>query len=269
MIEMLSYPFLLRAFIVGLLVSLTAALLGVSLVLRRFSMIGDGLSHVGFGALAISSVLGFSPMGFTIPVVVVSAIILLRISDKSKISSESMIALISSSALAIGVVAVSYVRGTNTDINNFLFGSLLAVSKSDALFSVILSALTLICYILLYPRLYAITFDPAFARSAGMHIERYSLLLAVLSALTVTLGMRMLGSLLISALIIFPPLSAMRVFKRYKSVCIASALISVVAFIIGMYLSYALGLPVGASIVCVNLLIFLLLSFTRVVLKIE
>ncbi len=180
-----------------------------------------------------------------------------------------MIALISSSALAIGIMAISYVKGTNTDINNFLFGSLLAVSRNDAIFSVILSSITLVSYIVLYPRLFAITFDPAFSRASGVHTERYFLLLAVLSALTVTLGMRMLGSLLISALIIFPPLSAMRVFKTYKAVTAASAIISIAAFIAGMNLSYFAGTPVGASIVSVNLLIFLIFNTVRVILKID
>lgn len=267
MIEMFSYPFMQRAVIVGLLVSLSASLLGVSLVLRRFSMIGDGLSHVGFGALAIASVLSLSPMAVTIPVVVVAAILLLRLSEKSRIGSESMIALISSSSLAIGVMAISYVKGTNTDINNFLFGSLLAVGRSDAVFSIILSSLVLLCYILLYPRLFVITFDQSFSRASGIHTERYSLMLAILSALTIVLGMRMLGSLLISALIIFPPLTAMRVFKTYKAVTIYSAVISVVSFMAGISLSYGLGTPVGASIVSVNLLVFMLFSFVRVLLK--
>ena len=267
MIEMFSYPFMQRAVIVGLLVSLSASLLGVSLVLRRFSMIGDGLSHVGFGALAIASVLLLSPMAVTIPVVVVAAILLLRLSGKSRIGSESMIALISSSSLAIGVMAISYVKGTNTDINNFLFGSLLAVGRSDAVFSIILSSLVLLCYILLYPRLFVITFDQSFSRASGIHTERYSLMLAILSALTIVLGMRMLGSLLISALIIFPPLTAMRVFKTYKAVTISSAVISVVSFMAGISLSYGLGTPVGASIVSVNLIVFMLFSFVRVLLK--
>ena len=267
MIEMFSYPFMQRAVIVGLLVSLSASLLGVSLVLRRFSMIGDGLSHVGFGALAIASVLSLSPMAVTIPVVVVAAILLLRFSGKSRIGSESMIALISSSSLAIGVMAISYVKGTNTDINNFLFGSLLAVGRSDAVFSIILSSLVLLCYILLYPRLFVITFDQSFSRASGIHTERYSLMLAILSALTIVLGMRMLGSLLISALIIFPPLTAMRVFKTYKAVTISCAAISVVSFMAGISLSYGLGTPVGASIVSVNLLVFMFFSFVRVLLK--
>ncbi len=260
MIEMFSYSFMQRAILVGLLVSLCSSLLGVSLVLRRFSMIGDGLSHVGFGALAIATVFSFSPLIFTIPVVVIAAILILRINEKSKIGSDSAIALISSSALAIGVMMISYVKGTNTDINNFLFGSLLAVGKNDAYFSIALSLVVLFSYILLYPRLYAVTFDPVFARSASIKADRYTTLLAILSALTIVLGMRMLGSLLISALIIFPCLSAKRVSSTYKGVTILSAVISLAAFMVGITISYQLGTPVGASIVIIHLLVFIILS---------
>lgn len=261
MFEMFSYPFMVRAVVVGLLVSLSASLLGVSLVLRRYSMIGDGLSHVGFGALSIATVLGLSPLMFTIPVVVVAAILLLSLSErKGGPGSDAMIALVASSSLSVGIMAISFVKGTNTDINNFLFGSLLAVSRSDAVFSVILSTVVLVSYILLYPRLFAVTFDPVFARSSGLNVKFYTMLLAVLAALTITLGMRMLGSLLISALIVFPALSSMRLFRRYRSVTISSAAISVVAFCIGISLSYCYGTPVGASIVIVNLAIFIVFS---------
>ena len=184
----------------------------------------------------------------------------MRINEKSKIGSDSAIALISSSSLAIGVMMISYVKGTNTDINNFLFGSLLAVGKNDAYFSIALSLVVLFSYILLYPRLYAVTFDPVFARSASIKADRYTTLLAILSALTIVLGMRMLGSLLISALIIFPCLSAKRVSSTYKGVTILSAAISLAAFMVGITISYQLGTPVGASIVIIHLLVFIILS---------
>lgn len=257
MIEMFSYAFIQRAFVVGLLVSLCSALLGVSLVLRRYSMIGDGLSHVGFGALAVASVLGIAPMAFAVPVVVVAAVLLLRLNERSRIGGDSAIAMIAASSLAIGVVLISWVKGTNTDINNYLFGSLLAIGEADCVFSVILSLVALGCYLALYPRLFAITFDPSFARSAGVKADRYTTLLAVLSALTVVLGMRMLGSLLVSALIIFPCMTAMRVARSYKAVTILSAVVSVVCFVLGMFLSWSLGTPTGASVVCVNLAFFL------------
>lgn len=264
MIEFFSYSFLVRAFIVGTLVSLCAAFVGSSLVLRRFSMIGDGLSHVGFGALAIATVLGLSPMVITVPVVVVSAILLLKISDKSNIGSDSAIALISSSALAIGVFSISVVKGVNTDINNFLFGSILSVSKGDAIFSVLLSLAVLVVYIFLYHRIFAITFDSNFAQATGVKVNRYTALIAILTSLVIVLGMRILGSLLISALLIFPTLSAMQCFKTYKKVTIASAVISVIAFWIGLFLSYSLSSPTGATIVIVHLCVFLLTCLIKV-----
>jgi len=265
MLEIFNYGFMQRAVIVGVLVSLCSALLGVSLVLKRFSMIGDGLSHVGFGALAIATVCSVSPLLFTIPVVTVSSILLLRMNEKSLLSSESGVALLSSSALALGVFALSVTGGNNTDLNSFLFGSLLSVSKEDAIFSVILSLSVMLFYVLLYPRIYAVTFDPVFARSSGVKVDFHNTVLAILSSLTVVLGMRMLGSLLISALIIFPPLSAMRIFKRYKSTVLFSAAISVVSFMAGVYVSYYLSAPIGSSVVLVNLLVFIVCSAIKAI----
>ena len=258
MIEAFSYAFIQRAFIVGLLVSLCSSLLGVSLVLRRYSMIGDGLSHVGFGALALASVLSLSPMAVTIPVVVVAAVLLLRLNGRSRMGGESAIALVASSSLAIGVVLISYVKGTNSDINNFLFGSLLAIGRSDMVLSVLLSLAVLALCIALYPRLYAVTADPVFARSCGLRADFYTTLLAILSALTIVLGMRMLGSLLVSAIVVFPCLAAMRVVKSYKAVMLFSAAESVISFVIGFAMSWTLGTPAGASIVVVHLALFLL-----------
>lgn len=261
MIEFFSYSFLTRAFIVGTLVSLCSALVGASLVLRRFSMIGDGLSHVGFGSLAIATVLGLSPMIVTIPVVVISAVLLLRISEKSKVDSDSAIALISSSALAIGIFSVSIIKGVNTDINNYLFGSILSVSRSDAIFSIVLSVTVLLIYIFLYFRIFAITFDSNFAQATGINVDFYTVLMAILTSLVIVLGMRILGALLISALLIFPTLSAMRIFKTYKKVTVAALTISVIAFWIGIFSSYHLATPAGATIVIIHLVIFLLFSF--------
>ena len=256
MIEMLSYPFMQRAIIVGLLVSLSASLLGVSLVLRRFSMIGDGLSHVGFGALSIASVLSLSPMAVTIPVVVAAAILLLRLSERSKVSSESMIALISSSSLAIGVICVSLTTGMNTDVSSYMFGSVLSLSSDDAVLSVILSLAVLGLFILFYPRLFAVTFDENFSRATGTRTEIYNTLLAVLTAVTVVLGMRMMGALLISSLIIFPALSAMCLCRSFRAVVLSSAAISVACFLAGLVFSYFFETPTGASIVVADLICY-------------
>lgn len=255
-IHMFSYHFMQRALIVGVLVSLCAALLGVSLVLKRYSMIGDGLSHVGFGALAIASALGFAPLAFTVPVVVVAAVLLLRLSRSSRVHGDAAIAIISSSALAIGVITVSLTTGMNTEVSSYMFGSILSLSRSDAILSVVLSLAVLVLFVLFYPRIFAVTFDETFSRATGTKTELYNTLLAVLTAVTVVLGMRMMGALLISSLIIFPALSAMRVCKSFKAVVLCSAAISVVCFVVGITASYFLETPTGASIVVADLAAF-------------
>ena len=260
LLEMLSYPFLVRAFLVGVLVSLCAALLGVSLVLKRYSMIGDGLSHVGFGALAIASALGVAPLAVAVPVVVVAAVLLLRVSQSGRVRGDAVIALISSGALAVGVLVISLTSGVNTNVSNYMFGSILTISGSDAVLSVILCAAVLVVFTLFYPRIFAVTFDETFARATGTKAEGYNMLLAILTAITVVLGMRMMGALLISSLIIFPALSAMRVFRSFRSVTVCSAVLSVVCFTLGMTLSYALETPSGASVVAVNIIAFALFA---------
>ena len=249
-----STPILFRALVVGILVSLCAALLGVSLVLKRYSMIGDGLSHVGFGALAIAAVMNWAPMAVAVPVVIAAAFLLLRISGSSKIKGDSAIALISTGALAIGVMAVS-LSGMNSDLDSYLFGSIYAISDEDVVISVVLALLVLILFVF-YTRIFAITFDESFARATGTKAGLYNMLIALLTAITIVVGMRMMGSMLISSLIIFPALCSMRVFKSFKAVTVCSAVISVVTFIAGMVISYEFGTPGGASIVCVNILVF-------------
>lgn len=252
-------PILVRALVVGVLVSLCAALLGVSLVLKRYSMIGDGLSHVGFGALAIAAVMNFAPMAVAIPVVIAAAFLLLRISGSSRIKGDSAIALISTGALAIGVMAVS-LSGMNSDLDSYLFGSIYSISESDVVISVVLAAIVLVLFVLFYTKIFAITFDESFARATGTRAGLYNMLIALLTALTIVIGMRMMGSMLISSLIIFPALCSMRVFRSFRAVTICSAVISVVTFVIGMVISYELGTPGGASIVCVNIAAFALFS---------
>ena len=256
-LEMLSYPFLVRALVVGVLVSLCASLLGVSLVLKRYSMIGDGLSHVGFGALAIATALNLAPLARG-GAENAAAFLLLRLSQNGKLKGDAAIALLSSSALAIGVMTVSMTSGMNTDVNNYMFGSILSLSSADLRLSLILSAAVLALFVLCYPRIFAVTFDETFSRATGVHTQAYNMLLAVLTAVTIVLGMRMMGALLISSLIIFPALTAMRVFGTFRSVTICAAVVSVVNFLLGMVLSYVLETPSGASVVVVDLVVFLL-----------
>lgn len=250
--EMMSYPFMVRAFLVGSLVALCSALLGVSLVLKRYSMIGDGLSHVGFGALAIAAALNMAPLAVAIPVVVVAAVLLLRISG-SKIKGDAAIALISTGALAIGIMVISMTTGMNTDVYNYMFGSILAMSGEDVQSSILLSVAVLILYLFFYNKIFAITFDETFARATGVRANLYNTLIAVLTAVTIVLGMRMMGALLISSLIIFPALTSMRVFKTFKGVILNSAILSVVCLILGVTISYVYATPAGASVVVVNM----------------
>ena len=193
--------------------------------------------------------------------VVVAAVILLRISQtRSAIKGDAAVALISSGALAIGVLVISLTSGVNTNVSNYMFGSILTVSRADAVLSVVLCAAVILCFTLLYPRIFAVTFDETFAKATGARAGAYNTLLAVLTAVTVVLGMRMMGALLISSLIIFPPLAAMRVFRSFRSVTICSAVFSVVCFVLGMTASYALETPSGASVVCVNIIAFALFA---------
>lgn len=265
--ELLSYAFVVRALIVGVLVSLCAALLGVSLVLKRYSMIGDGLSHVGFGALALAMALNLSPLEVAIPVVAVAAFVLLRISENSRIKGDAAIALISSSALAIGVIIISYTSGMNADTSNYMFGSILAMSESDVLLSVAVSVVVILLYVLFYNKIFAVTFDESFTRATGTNAGRYNTLIALLTALTIVVGMRMMGALLISSLIIFPALTSMRLFKTFKQVVISSAILSVCCFIVGIILSFIFSFPTGASVVVINLLMFVIFSAIGLVKK--
>ena len=257
-IEMLSYPFMTRAFLVGSLVALCSALLGVSLVLKRYSMIGDGLSHVGFGAMAIAAAMNVAPLTVAIPVVIVAAILLLRISGNAKIKGDAAIALISTTSLAVGVMVISLTTGMNTDVYNYMFGSILAMSAEDVKLSLVLSVFVLILFIVFYHKIFAITFDETFARATGVKAGVYNTLIAVLTAVTIVLGMRMMGALLISSLIIFPALTSMRECRTFKSVIINAAVISVVCLIAGVTLSYVAATPAGASVVLANLVMMVL-----------
>ena len=261
-LEMFSYSFMIKAFMVGLLISLCASLIGVSLVLRRNSMIGDGLSHVGFGAFAIATVLGIAPLEFALPLVIISSFFILKISDNSKIHGDSLIALMSASSLAIGTFVVS-LSGVNTDINNYLFGSILSISDAELVLSIVLSIVVVCLYIFSYNRIFAITFDEKFAKSIGINTSFYNMIFAVLCSIVVVLGMRLVGALLISSLIIFPTLSSMQIFKKFKKVVISSVIISILSFVIGITFSFLNGTPTGATIVIVNLIVFIILIIVK------
>jgi len=259
LVEMFSWPFMQRALIAGVLVSLCAALLGVSLVLKRYSMIGDGLSHVSFGALAVAVALGITPLYFSIPVVILSAFFLLRLANSgSRMGNDAAIAVISASALAIGILVISLTTGMTTDVDNYMFGSVLAMTGTDVLLSAAVSAAVLILFVLFYHKLFAITFDENFARATGMRVELYNTLLSILTALTIVLGMRMMGAMLISSLVIFPALTAMRLFRSFRGVVLCAGATAVLCFCAGLTFSFTNSTPVGATVVGADLILFLL-----------
>lgn len=257
LLEMFTYPFIVRAFVVGILVSVCAALLGVPLVLKRYSMIGDGLSHVSFGALSVAVACGWAPLPVSIPVVVLAALGLLRMTERSKLGADAAIAVVSASALAIGIIVTSLTTGMTTDVDSYMFGSILALSRADVALSIGVSVAVLVLFGLFYHQLFAITFDESFSRATEMKVGVYNTLLAVLTALTIVLGMRLMGAMLISSLVIFPALTAMRLKKSFLGVVVLAGCLSVVCFCVGLTGSYLLSLPVGASVVVTSLAAFL------------
>ena len=255
-ITMFQYPFIQRALIVGVLVSLCAALLGVCLVLKHYSMIGDGLSHVSFGALSVAVALGVSPLWISIPIVIIASFCLLRIRENAHMKNDAAIAVVSSSALAIGIT----VTALTTDVSSYMFGSILVMNEQDVMISIVLCVIVLALFILFYSRIFSITFDENFSKASGIPVGRFNALLSVLTAVTITLGMRMMGAMLISSLIIFPALIAMRLQRSFSGVIIAAAITAVIDFLLGLVISFLLSTPTGASIVLVNLCVLLIVT---------
>lgn len=254
--EIVSYPFMVRAIIVGSLVAICSALLGVSLVLKRYSMIGDGLSHVGFGALAIAASMNVAPLKVSIPVVVIAAFFLLRMSENSKLKGDAAIAMISTGSLAGGVMIISMTTGMNTDVCNYLFGSILGMTNSDLQLTIVLSIFVIATYIFMYNRIFSVTLDESFTNATGNKGQRYNTVIAILTAIIIVLGMRMMGAMLVSSLIVIPALSSMRIFKSFKTVIISSVFIALICLWIGIIISYVFATPTGASIVVCNLIVF-------------
>ena len=249
--------------LVGIMVSVCSSLLGVSLVLKRFSMIGDGLSHVGYGALAVSTALKLSgdySLEISIPIVVVAAFFILKINSSGKINSDAAIALVSTSALSLGTIIFSLSGGSAADACNSLFGSasLITINSKDLILSLILSIITILIFILFYNRIFAITFDENFAKATGIKAELYNVIISLLTAITIVVGMRIMGAVLISGVIIFPNLTAMRICKSFKSVVLTSLLVSILSFIIGFFAACILNLQIGPAVIVANLLAFIL-----------
>lgn len=259
-----QYPFVWYALIVGILIALCSSLLGVTLVLKRFSFIGDGLSHVAFGAMAIASVLNITNnMLFILPVTVICAILLLRAGQNTRIKGDAAIAMISVGALAIGYLLMNLFSTSpniSGDVCSTLFGStsILTLTKGEVWLCAILSVVVVAIFILFYNKIFAVTFDENFARATGTRANAYNLLIAVVIAVIIVLAMNLVGSLLISALVIFPALSAMRLFKSFRSVTISAAVLSVLSAAAGILISILAGTPVGSTIVAVDIAVFLI-----------
>ncbi len=261
-----SYPFVRYAFVVAVFISLSASLLGVTLVLKRYSFIGDGLSHVAFGAMAVASVFGsINNNVIVLPLTVIAAVVLLRTGKNAKVKGDAAIAVFSVGALALGYLIInvfSTSANVSGDVCSTLFGStsLLTLNSGEVCFSVVLAIIVIGLFVFLYNKIFAVTFDEDFASATGTNADRYNMIIAILIAVIIVMGMNMVGSLLISALVIFPALSAMRLFNNYRSVVICSAVIAVVCAVAGMLLSMLLSTPVGATIVTVDILVFAIAS---------
>ena len=261
-----AYPFVRYALAVGVLIALCSSLLGVTLVLKRFSFIGDGLSHVAFGAMAVAAVLGLTDdMLLTLGITIVSAILLLRTGQNTKIKGDAAIAMISVGSLAIGYLLMNLFSTSSNlsgDVCSTLFGStsILTLTRTEVRMCVVLSVIVAAIFILFYNKIFAVTFDESFAKAVGTKADRYNLLIAVTTAVVIVLAMNLVGSLLISALIIFPALSAMRVYQNFRAVTICSAVLSVCCAALGILISILAGTPVGSTIVAVDLAAFLVFS---------
>jgi len=267
-ISLLSYPFIQRALICGIAVSFSAALIGVILVLKNYSMIGHGLGEVGFAALSLAVALNLPPLSVSIPIVIIASIIIMLISQKKGEKGDVTIALVASGALAIGVIITAFTSGFGADSYNYMFGSVLAMTTSDVILSILLTFVSLGIYIIFYNRLFLITFDEKFAKASGINVTLYQFLIALLTAFIVVIGMRMMGTLLISSLIVFPAIIARKTTVSFKGLVIVSGIISVICFVLGMMMSFFLDMPTGAAIVAIYLLLMLITNITTKIAKI-
>ena len=266
LVNYLQFPFVQRALIVGVLIALCSSLLGVTLVLKRFSFIGDGLSHVAFGAIAVAGITGLTnEMVLVLPVTVIAAVVLLATGQKTKIKGDASLAMLSVSALGIGYLLLNVFSSSGNisgDVCTTLFGStsILTLSSFDVWLCIVMSVIVILVFIFFYNRIFAVTFDETFTTATGTKASLYNLLIAIITAIIIVLAMNLVGSLLISALVIFPALSAMRLFKSFRKVVICSAVVSVVCSLTGILISIVWSTPVGSTIVAIDLIVFVIFS---------
>lgn len=262
-IDLLKYPFMQNALICGIAISICAAIVGVILVLKNYSMIGHGLGEVGFAALSLALVFNLPEMYVAIPIVIIASFIILLISQKKGASGDVTIALVSTGALAFGVIITSLKRGFNRDVYEYMFGSALSLNTTDVIISIVLALVVIALYVFFYNRLFMITFDEKFAKVCGISVTFYQFLISLITAIVVVLGMRMMGTLLISSLIVLPAIIARKLTNSFKSMVALSVLIAIVCFIFGLLLSFFIEIPTGASIVVVYIVALLIASLFK------
>lgn len=258
--ELLTYPFIQKALICGISISVCAAILGVILVLKQYSLIGHGLADVGFGSLALALAVGLPPMSVAIPLVIAASFFIMMYGQRRGLGGDAAIGIMSTSFLAFGVIITKLSGGVNKDIVDYMFGSILSVTTTDAILSIALGIFVLLLFVIFYNRLFLVTYDENYAKAAGINVSFYQFLISFMTALTVVMGMKMMGTLLISSLIIFPAITARKICKGFKSLVITSAVTSVICFVSGVVISFLLELPVGASVVLSNVAVMVLVN---------
>lgn len=261
--EIFKQDFMIKALITGIFIAISCSLLGVFLVLKNMSLIGDGLAHVSFAAIAIGLLVSDKPIIISIPIVIVASFLVLLLKEKAKIDADATIGLLSSFSIAIGVIIASVAKGFNIDLFSYLFGSILFISPSEMILSGILAIILIVLVLLFYNDLFSITFDENFAKISGIKVRRVNYLLSVLISVTIVLGIRIVGTMLISSLIVFPSVSALQISKGFKRTLMFSVLFSMIAVVLGIIFSYILNVPTGALIVVVNAIIFLITLIIR------
>lgn len=265
--EIFKYPFVTRAVLAGILVALCAALLGVVLVLKHYSLIGHGLADVGFASLSIALALGLPPMAVSTPLIIVASFIIMTYSQKKGVSGDVALGILTTASISVGVIVTAVTNGFNIDVYNYMFGSILAMQDSDIIISVALAFVVIGLFVLFYNKIFLITSDENFAASLGINVTLYQFLISFLTALTVVIGMRMMGTLLISSLIILPSVTARKISRSFKSLVVLSSVISVFCFMIGIITSFVFNLPTGASVVAVNVTFLFIVSCLSSVLR--
>lgn len=263
--QALQYDFILKALLVGTLIAVSASVLGLFLVLKKYSMIGDGLAHVSFATVAIAIWMSASPLLVSIPIVILASFFILKLSEKASMHGDAAISLVSSFSIALAVLIASMARGFNVDLMSYLFGSILVISNSDVLISAVLSLVVIITVVFFYHDLFAVTFDEEFAQAVGMNTRFYNYMLAVLTSITIALGIRVVGTMLISSLIVFPTVTALQVSKGFRTTILIATLISVFCVVMGVFVSFAYNLPTGAVIVMMNAIAFSVAFVTKVI----